>query len=131
MPTVTGSCDGKTVVLDRPVQVSGRVRVTVTFPEPSPPEAEDLASERARWLARAKELAVATGAATARRGLRPSGLPLVLPTEAELKERAAQSGEMIREWAEEPPSDDLATWEELRAGLESNRVTFWDPDADD
>lgn len=59
-----------------------------------------------------------------RTDITPSGLPVNLPTDEEWKERAARFAETLRQWQKEAPSDDLATLEELLAGLKAHPVQF-------
>jgi hypothetical protein len=60
-----------------------------------------------------------------------SGLPDPMPTDEEWQERATRVSATLRKWQHEAPSEDLATLEELKAGLEANPVRFQERNFDD
>lgn len=130
MKAVRGHFDGSVVVLDEPAPQEGPVEVIVQFPEPSPRAPSPSEPKKWHWEEADAFLGSLKGSASeelmrqrGRQDVSPAGLPS-LPPEAERKERAARLEALIREWAEEPPSDDLATFEELQEGLRANPVRF-------
>jgi hypothetical protein len=131
MRTVKGRYDGKVVVLDESVPVNGTVDVEVHFPSDAeadtvPPPIERRYWDNAREVA-SRFYATASDEVLRQRGrfdVTPSGLPEHLPSDEEWKERAERAVRLMREWQQEEPSDDLATREELEAGLEQHPVQF-------
>jgi hypothetical protein len=112
---VTGRCDGKVVLLDEPVPIDGEIEVAVVIPSPA-------AGKEA--LTRSWSVLQGLGSQSARSDLMPSGLPKHPPSDQEWRQRATEVREMLERWIDEGPSEDLATWEELKAGLEAHPVRF-------
>lgn len=133
--TIRGRFDGNVVILEEPAPVQGEVEVVITFPETedSAPRVGD--PLRAYWdnaaSVRARFNGTASDEVLRQRGrfdVTPSGLPEHLPSEAEWKERAARASRLIRQWQIEGSSEDVATSEELKAGIESNPIQFREAD---
>jgi hypothetical protein len=129
MKAVKGRYNGTVVVLDEPAPVGQEVEVTVQFPDDasvptraerrefswsSGPVLQDVQGSVSDELLRQR----------GRFDRSPSGLPEHLPSDEEWKERAARARELFEQWLSEGPSEDLATWEELKAGLEEHPVSF-------
>lgn len=62
---------------------------------------------------------------------RPSGLPWNAPSDEEWLDRGKRAVEMMKQWAEEEPSHDLAALDELKKGLRENPVGFREVKLDD
>jgi len=109
-----GWSDGKTLELEEPINLDRRVEVIVLFPDlPDIPLAPGLAPDR--LVPRVKG---------------PEGLP-PLPTPEEWKQRMTEVVRMMSEWEREDESDDLATWEELKAGLDARPFTLREVELND
>jgi hypothetical protein len=131
MRTVRGRFNGSMVVLEEPAPVQGEIEVTVTFPEVGAPSGEEAETTRRYWNdARSvylRYVGTASDEVLRQRGrfdVTPSGLPEHMPSDEEWKERAARVSRMLRQWQSEEPSDDLATWQELKKGLDEHPVQF-------
>ena len=138
LKTVEGVYHGGKVDLAEVPEGADGARVLVTFvsngtrrEDFAEAEVEDNEPERDwRWYrdnaaaiaARIREQAAKTGPLPP--GITPSGLPERMPTDEEWQERGARIVQMLRQWEQEEPSEDLATWEELKAGLEANPIRF-------
>ena len=125
---VKGHCDGKTIVLDHPVAIQGDVEVDIIV---SDSEHGEEGAPNLRWYWDNAETVVkqieaqlaGTPMALARADLNPSGLPKVLPAD-DPQERAERLRRLYEQWQSEEPSEELATWDELKRGLDENPVRF-------
>jgi hypothetical protein len=113
MPTIKGRYSEGRIVLNEPAPVEREVEVTISFPDTADtcPEIPEAGGGQGH-------------AAPPPWGRSPApGLP-PLPTEEEWRRRIESLGDLIREWAEEEPGDDLATYEELDLALRERPVQF-------
>lgn len=114
MKATRGRSDGKTLELDEQINLDRQVEVIVLFP--------DLTDDR--------EMAAPPQGRFIPGLVAPSGLP-PFPTPEEWKQRMDEVVQMLGEWESEGGSDDLATWDELKAGLEANPFTLREIELDD